>query len=228
MRRFPRPGLLRAGLLRASLLRAGLSGLAALLVMAMPLSPAAAVSLTHYFAGIGSAAVGDDYVDATFNLTLVADTDAVEAVSGRPWDRQVQSSFTQLFVGDSNGEGPFVYAVFETPLLVYAGGGSLPFVGVALPDGTRVLEFGDASLAGIDLASEFVGPGLVPSFIDTSLVFATDAGTLSFRTGPGTSLAYSAVIDGAIPVPEPAAWAMLIVGFALTGGAMRRRRVVPA
>lgn len=32
------------------------------------------------------------------------------------------------------------------------------------------------------------------------------------------------VVDPGDPVPEPAAWAMLIAGFAMTGAAMRRRR----
>lgn len=32
------------------------------------------------------------------------------------------------------------------------------------------------------------------------------------------------VLDGFAAVPEPATWAMLIVGFALTGSALRRRR----
>ena len=35
---------------------------------------------------------------------------------------------------------------------------------------------------------------------------------------------------GSIPsaVPEPATWAMMIVGFGLAGAAMRRRREAPA
>jgi hypothetical protein len=45
------------------------------------------------------------------------------------------------------------------------------------------------------------------------------------RNPSGFILAGSALLnDRPNTVPEPAAWAMLIMGFGLTGAAMRRRR----
>ncbi len=37
---------------------------------------------------------------------------------------------------------------------------------------------------------------------------------------------FSRTVEGVAPVPEPASWAMMIGGFALAGGAMRRKRRV--
>ena len=50
------------------------------------------------------------------------------------------------------------------------------------------------------------------------------SGTLSFLTGrPVVSQTFSGVLNVAA-VPEPAAWAMMIVGFGVVGGAIRSRR----
>jgi hypothetical protein len=51
----------------------------------------------------------------------------------------------------------------------------------------------------------------------------------SFYCGPGggeSAINYAFRIDGA--VPEPATWGLMIVGFGLVGGAMRRRAAVAA
>ncbi|MBV8972523.1 MAG: PEP-CTERM sorting domain-containing protein [Sphingomonadaceae bacterium] len=44
---------------------------------------------------------------------------------------------------------------------------------------------------------------------------------LRFQTTPGLALPFGAV-------PEPAAWALMVVGFGLVGAATRRRQAVPA
>jgi hypothetical protein len=65
---------------------------------------------------------------------------------------------------------------------------------------------------------------------------------LGYQTGPGeyfTSIRFSGNEStggtdfqigtaGAVAVPEPASWALMIMGFGLTGAAMRRRAVVTA
>lgn len=69
-------------------------------------------------------------------------------------------------------------------------------------------------------------------FVDASHTFNTRLGdnlAPEQKTVLTTSL-QSAISQGAVVtgVPEPASWAMLIVGFGLTGAAMRRRRAVAA
>ncbi len=59
-----------------------------------------------------------------------------------------------------------------------------------------------------------------PSFTDGALS-GWDRSPNPFQTGP-----YTLTITGTGAVPEPESWAMLIAGFALSGAAMRRRRVV--
>ena len=101
--------------------------------------------------------------------------------------------------------------------------------------------FNGSSITG--LASPFGANNLYyltgPSFVDGSgLGFMTAAGTnvnlffqssaSSYRintTGPFTSSFVSATSAGVVAaVPEPATWAMMLIGFGAIGFAMRRRR----
>ena len=62
-----------------------------------------------------------------------------------------------------------------------------------------------------------------------SLPTALNAGSARFSyTGPFDSLALPVTFAMASAVPEPATWAMLIAGFGMVGGIMRRRRRVDA
>lgn len=54
------------------------------------------------------------------------------------------------------------------------------------------------------------GMSLIPTFIYSFKLSAAEAGALGFAN---------------TPVPEPTTWAMLIAGFGMVGGAMRRRKV---
>lgn len=56
----------------------------------------------------------------------------------------------------------------------------------------------------------------------------TGTGTLDFTRGPPRGeQSFSGLLDIAA-VPEPASWVMLITGFGLVGGVLRRRRTVTA
>ena len=113
--------------------------------------------------------------------------------------------------------------------------GAGPFLAVnngALADGTpsgSTTSFGRAP-AGNVLTTEFGANGLTGTENSTTYIFRTNA--LSFN-----NLGFFGVIDGSTlsgrtfmptgapsAVPEPATWAMMLVGFGAMGVAMRRRR----
>lgn len=71
--------------------------------------------------------------------------------------------------------------------------------------------------------TQFAGPALFTGTA-ASPVFSTGTYALTSIVSGASTLTISDV--GA--VPEPATWAMMITGFGLTGGAMRRRRSKPA
>ena len=62
-------------------------------------------------------------------------------------------------------------------------------------------------------------------FVRNTLTFNT-ARLTSFRFRPNGGIQFDDIVlnDIAAPVPEPATWAMMIGGFGLAGGALRRRR----
>ena len=114
--------------------------------------------------------------------------------------------------------------------------GAGPFLAVnngALADGTpsgSTTTFGRAP-AGNVLTTEFGANGLTGTENSTTYIFRTNA-------LPFNNLGFFGVIDGstrsgrtyaptgAPAVPEPATWAMMLVGFGVMGVAMRRRRAI--
>ncbi|WP_375421179.1 PEPxxWA-CTERM sorting domain-containing protein [uncultured Sphingomonas sp.] len=77
------------------------------------------------------------------------------------------------------------------------------------------------------LAAPSVGTdGFQLFFVRDELDGANFGYTLATSRGPNDAFGFTRVTVERIAdaVPEPATWAMMIVGFALTGGALRRRR----
>jgi opacity protein-like surface antigen len=76
----------------------------------------------------------------------------------------------------------------------------------------------------------FIGSGSVPfTFVSTSLfAFIGLNGTLALAPEIGglAQISYDYTPAAAGAVPEPASWAMMMLGFGAIGGAMRRRRSV--
>ena len=139
----------------------------------------------------------------------------------------------------SVGDGP----AWPTNPRVYTGqeAAALLFGGVA---SDYVISTIDDTVANINFRARVDGWG------DNSLLFglgaaqdfSLDTGGLGYNSNPGFGSAYSAYVrdhSGAgdpaarnyafrvvsSAVPEPAAWLMMIVGFGLVGGAVRRQRV---
>ncbi|WP_375399056.1 PEPxxWA-CTERM sorting domain-containing protein [uncultured Sphingomonas sp.] len=101
---------------------------------------------------------------------------------------------------------------------------------------TFTLDFDLAAGSVFTLASwlyaDDVSDGAVDFFNTAKVtgVSVSTGGTLSSASGaltalPGGGYGYPAAVAG---VPEPAAWTMMITGFGLIGGALRRRRGTPA
>jgi len=93
---------------------------------------------------------------------------------------------------------------------------------------TLTLSFADGS------SQTLIGGAIIndPAFDSGNRTIAETNGVVSYRvtsgpllTGATFTSTYNAFeIDNvAVAVPEPAAWAMMIFGFALVGGALRRR-----
>jgi choice-of-anchor C domain-containing protein len=63
------------------------------------------------------------------------------------------------------------------------------------------------------------------------LTFTADSNStlITFESGTKDNCCYGAAIDNvSVGVPEPAAWALMIVGFGGVGATLRRRRQLPA
>lgn len=91
------------------------------------------------------------------------------------------------------------------------------FSGAAIAGITGVSVNGSSTLAGFDNSRVSVlGQDL-----------RIDWGGLNYANGTTLNLDFTFVRDGTGAVPEPATWAMMIVGFGLVGAASRRRRAVP-
>jgi hypothetical protein len=122
-------------------------------------------------------------------------------------------------------------------------GGSLNLAGFTADNGVRSLTVSQASV-GTLYSCTAGGPGTLCAATQTAITAAT--GNLALSAVPGGQVTISALVqnfdgpgrnpsgfilagsallnDRPNTVPEPAAWAMLIMGFGLTGAAMRRRR----
>ena len=96
------------------------------------------------------------------------------------------------------------------------------------PGGNYVLktlaDFGDTYSANAFVSAFGVGNGGCPGASTNCATFSALADNLAFTTGAGgtTRVNFAASVSGA--VPEPATWAMMLVGFGGMGVAMRRSR----
>jgi hypothetical protein len=112
--------------------------------------------------------------------------------------------------------GKFV-AGYDAEACFWVGGGDCPAASAG--EGVAVGDTGIGTLT-LNFASGLVGGVTLTDFLDRYQGFSS--GGISSAVGEGTEGPIrNPDLFGA--VPEPATWAMMILGFAFVGGAMRRR-----
>lgn len=178
------------------------------------------------FEGIGSTSVypgASGYTEQGITVTYVGGPGNIWTDS-QPTPDGVYSWYPN---GGSNGYTRITFGGTVTAVEFLAGSGWF--------GGTAVL-FYDVLLGGVSQASG--SAGIVPVFNDGFAFYGFSGGSfdevrLQVRTDGGTFFdpsAYEAgafdaiqIGDGTGGVPEPATWAMMILGFGLVGAAARRR-----
>jgi len=168
-----------------------------------------------------------------------------------PVDSKVIQNFDSLAVGTSLGTNAAVYSTTGANAArpafgstgnygAVTGGGSYTFNFAATNLFSFVLgsldTFNSLTLRYADGTSQTLTGGAIVN--DVSLdnpgnrTLAETNGVVSYRVTSGallTGATFASTYDAfefdnlAVAVPEPAAWAMMIFGFALVGGALRRR-----
>lgn len=139
--------------------------------------------------------------------------------------QQNGNSVNSLIVGTNSPTATITFT-FATPVAMFGGGTnySLRF-GDSLPDGNNPV------ISAFDSANNLIASYDIFALAPISTPGATDAFAFRGIDGGGTGIASFTLSGGYViirgfagpAVPEPAAWALMIVGFGLTGAAMRRR-----
>lgn len=136
-------------------------------------------------------------------------------------------SFTTGF-SDSGLTNPFT----ETLTFTTATNGTVSInVGTIATGPTNDTDFTSVFLSGTGLVGNILIPQVLgdPNEIRALAGFALDAGnfTLTFEGTPGTengSFGGTVAFLAAPAVPEPATWAMMLLGFGAVGFSIRRKR----
>lgn len=199
-----------------------IAGIASLAIAGSATSPvSAAVSIGGY----------------AFDDTAFADT--VDSVSGNYWVMSA-ASLTDAVTGSdpasfakSLDTNSYLDVGFSDNLVFNGAGSDLVLFELGAPDAFQVTIDGiTRSFQSIETGYRAGGYSLNAAAVDLD-AFGFSVGKtvtslrLTFAGVPGNNAAVAA-IGGlnsiASPVPESATWAMFLVGFALTGSALRRRR----
>lgn len=194
--------------------------------------------------------------DAT--ITIYTDKASYLAAVGTPGTDSFNDLTTDTDFGKSltRTAGSYGYKVSTVDVLYGAGGGSDIWMSTARAQDPLVFDSFTGGVYGIggfffdtNDVLDYVRGNLSFTAVDASgsvtrtLTNATTSSFLGFVSTTGvTSLTVKSVGSGKWPtandlvlggsaaaaVPEPATWAMLLLGMGLVGATMRRRRAVPA
>jgi PEP-CTERM motif len=185
-----------------------IAGLATAALLAASAAQATPITFTETVTGSGLLG-GDSFTNAVVTFTGTADTgDVVGAY-------QISHLPLSVDVADLGS------ADFTDDILLFANSVSSD---IGFGDTTTgfALLFVGGFPGGYNLQSDFSLTG--PAIVNPGQSSGTTAGAFLF-----SSTAETAVFDAKLsPTPEPAAWALMIAGFGLTGVALRRRRAAIA
>ena len=185
--------------------------------------------------GDGQAHTGTyNYWDKNYTGSGSTTTDGAALTGGLGdlTDGVVASGIWNTVEIDSSGTGPYVGWVKENslnPLLIFQFAGSPTINGIGIHlDNSGIGGVFSPSAIWIDgINTAFTAPllgtaGLV-NFTGLNLTGNTHS-IQFFQPGDATWTFVSEVQFSSGAVPEPASWAMMITGFGMVGGAMRRRQ----
>ena len=168
------------------------------------------------------------------SLSFVESTSASGSLDGASFTNALVTFSGMGSTNDITTVSPGIYAIVGIPVTVsVAGVGSDTFtdalelvsnqpsndIGIGDYTVDQAILFGSVSNAGYDLSISF-GPVSGPAIINSGESFGTTAGSFDL-TSAGTTT-YQATVS---PAPEPSSWALMLIGFATVGSAIRSRRV---
>jgi len=195
--------------------------------MAMLLSTAAqAEPITYTFKGrLSGSLAGNDFSRSVVSFSLTSDTDTVFQPSPavRPTLFNSAPGTLNFSVDGTSGTFDALYNAFSITIF---NGDSL--VGLTETGSNDLIDVVDPSLRGYDLRGP-AGPvtNRPIDFLNFDTPLSTSLGELVLFDDDSSFVRFSASLAGTA-VPEPANWAMMIGGFGLVGGALRRRGSVRA
>jgi len=144
-----------------------------------------------------------------------------------------QSGFSPApWSGLYNGPASALIGIFldaSTPTLDSPGGFQGPISFVAGPDYQNPLNFGPGTYAPALSQIFLIGDGIGATFtapVGATRLYLAVADSIGGSTGNVGSLTVD--FTGGVAVPEPATWALMIVGFGFAGSCLRRRNLIAA
>jgi hypothetical protein len=198
------------------------TGVVAGCAMFLLAAAAQASPITYIFTGVGSGSLdGQSFEDATFSVSLLADTTTVSVGASQASNAATTTDFT---LGALSG----TFDGVQNSIIENTGS-----FGASFP----IIVFGQSQSAAPFFVAEGLSNAAFPTY-DLTSAFPLTSGPVSFdvqtfQTSAGdltfdgiSSLSFQAVTG----VPEPATWSLMLVGVLGAGAAMRlsRKRMAPA